>query len=288
LEADAGGRVTPEIREILNYAEMAEYAIDAIPHRSISVGLLCELQAMLLRGTKSDGPDSGRIRERQVVIGPKDCPVEEARFVPAPDGDLLVAGLRDWVDWLERPRELPIVVQVALAHYQFETLHPFHDGNGRIGRLVIVLQLIRTEHLRDGLLTISPWLEARREEYQDQLLRLSQRGDWDSWVRFFARALAAASDQTIQRVKRLLDRHSELRALVHDTPIRGVAARIVEDLIAQPILNPTWAAGHYKVSYQAANTSVARLVELGVLQEATGRTYDRMFFAPDVLGILEA
>lgn len=287
LEADAGGRVTPEIREILNYAEMAENAIDMMPERPVTVGLLSALHALLVHGTKSDGADAGRIRQTQVLIGPEGCPVEEARFVPAPPGDILEGGFREWADWLERPRSLPIVVQAALAHYQFETLHPFHDGNGRLGRLVIVLQFMRTGHLRDGLLTVSPWLESRRRQYQEALLGVSTHGDWDGWVRLFAQAIAAESHVTVQRVEGLLARQQEIRILIHDAPLRGVAGRIAEDLIGQPVVTSTYAAKRYGVTYPAANNAVAKLVKLGVLHEVTGRAYHRVFLAPDLISILE-
>ena len=288
LEADAGGRVTPEIREILNYAEMAEAAMEVVPERPVGVGLLCDLHAQLVRGTNSDGTDAGRIRHTQVLIGPEGGPVEDARFVPTPPGDLLVAGFREWAEWLERPRQLPIVVQAAMAHYQFETLHPFHDGNGRLGRLTIVLQFMRTGHLREGLLTVSPWLESRRRQYQDALLAVSTVGDWDGWVRLFAQAIAAESESTVRRVNMLLARQAELRSLVRTAPLRGVAGRIAEDIIAYPVITPTAAASRYGVTYPAANNAVARLVELGVLLEATGRTYDRVFWAQDVIAALES
>jgi Fic family protein len=290
LEADAGGRaMTPEIREVLNYAEMAEAAIEAVATRPITFGQLCEWQAMLVRGTSSDGPESGKVRDSQVVIGPKHCLVEEARFVPPPPGDLLVTALREWVDWVERARSMPVAVQAALAHYQFETLHPFHDGNGRIGRLVIVLQLIRKGDLRDGLLTISPWLEARRDEYQGALLRLSQTGDWDHWVTFFSRALTAASEATVERIERLLAFQAYVRDLVHTRkpPIRGTAIRIAEDLIGNPVITVKSTARRYDVTYQAANNAISRLVGAEILVEATGRSYDRIFFAPQVIRILE-
>ncbi len=288
LEADAGGRVTPEIREVLNYAQMAEYAIEAMKSRDITVGLLCELNAMLVQDTQSDGPEGGRIRESQVLIGPEGCRVEEARFVPPPPGDLLVAGFRQWADWLSTARPEPIVVQAALAHYQFETLHPFHDGNGRIGRLVILLQLLRTNHLRDGLLTLSPWLETRRREYQDGLLHVSHTGEWNEWITFFCRAIEAEANSTVQRVDRLLEKHRQLRSMVFDIPIRGVAGRIAEELIAQPIITPTFCADQYNMTYQGANKAVGKLVELGIIVEMTGRTYDRVFVARDILQILQA
>lgn len=148
-----------------------------------------------MQGTAGEHADTGRLRERQVFIGSRDAPIQAARFVPAPFGDQLRAGLEDWVRWVnDPPSDLPAVVSAGLAHYQFETLHPFSDGNGRIGRLLIVLQLLRQRVLTHPILVVSPWFETRRTEYQDALLTLSQDGDWDNWIRFFARGVGASAE----------------------------------------------------------------------------------------------
>lgn len=289
FEADVvpTGRMSPELVEVLNYVEAAEHAFESIKDRRLTVGLLCELQAILVARTKADGPNTGQIRDHQVVIGAAECKVTDARFVPPPPGDLLVSGFRAWEEWVARDRSMPAIVQAALAHYQFETLHPFHDGNGRIGRLVVVLQLMQLGDLREPLLTISPWLEVRRREYQDRLLAVSQTGDYDRWVRFFVEALRVQADDTLTRVEQLLAYQDHIRSLIRETPLRGVAAQIAEDLVGQPIVTPTWASRIHRVTYPAANAAVGRLVEVGLLKEMTGRNYDRVFAAAEILDILE-
>jgi Fic family protein len=179
------------------------------------------------------------------------------------------------------------VIRAALAHYQFETLHPFSDGNGRLGRLIVVLQLMQYGVLRYPLLIVSPWFEARRREYQDHLLRTSQTGDFDAWVAFFADGLRAQAGETLRRVEALLHYQESLRRTIREQRIRGVRARLMEDLIGQPIVAVTWAQKRYGVSYQAANEAVARLVRDGVLRETTGRNYSRVFAATRVLTIVE-
>jgi Fic family protein len=141
--------------------------------------------------------------------------------------------------------------------------------------------------LRYPILIVSPWFEARRREYQDRLLRVSQTGDFDSWVAFFAEGLRAQAAETLRRVEALLEYQEQIRNTIRDRQIRGVRARIMEDLVGQPIIAVTWAATRYGVSYQAANDAIARLVRDDVLEEMTGRKYARLFMARRVLATIE-
>lgn len=291
LEADLDeGRParTAEVREVLNYVRAAEMAFEWIADRPLTRGLLGQLQRVLVQGTSGELSDAGKVRDHQVVIGAQRVPIIEARFVPPPPGDLLEAGFDSWLEWVNADFPIPEVVRAALAHYQFETLHPFSDGNGRLGRLVVVLQLMQYGILRYPLLIVSPWFEARRRDYQDHLLAASQSGDLDSWVRFFCEGLRAQALETTQRVEALLDYQDELRALIRDRQVRGVRARIIEDVVGQPIIAVPWAATRYGVSYQAANEAIGKLVSDGILHEMTGRNYDRLFASRKVLEIIEA
>jgi cell filamentation protein, protein adenylyltransferase len=290
LEADLEENEEPRsgaLRELLNYVRAAEQAFDWICERPLTLTLIGQLQRILVQGTIGDLSDAGGIRDRQVVVGSRGVPVTEARYVPPPSGDALRGGVEAWLEWLSRDSSLPPVLRAALAHYQFEALHPFSDGNGRIGRLLVVLQLMQYRTLREPLLIVSPWFEERRRDYQDHLLALSQTGDYDSWVAFFCEGIRAQAVSTLERVEKLLDYQVELRDLVRNRNIRGVAARIAEDLIGTPMIQPTWAAKHYGVSYQAANTGIQRLLEEQVLEEMTGRSYGRIFASRTVLSLLQ-
>jgi Fic family protein len=155
-EIEDRAQLSLDLREILNYVVAAEEAFSWVQERPVTSGMVENLQRILLQGTPGQYSDAGRIRDRHVFIGPKDAPIEQARFVPAPFGDQLRAGFEDWVAWVnDPPADMPPVLQAALAHYQFETLHPFSDGNGRIGRLLIVLQLMREHVLSHPILVVS-------------------------------------------------------------------------------------------------------------------------------------
>jgi len=274
LESDIErrGQMSLELLEILNYVVAAEEAFSWVRERPLTIGLIESLQQILVQGTPGEYSDSGRVRDRHVFIGPKDAAIESARFVPAPFGDQLRAGFEDWLTWVNRPPgDFPAVIQAGLAHYQFETLHPFSDGNGRIGRLLIVLQLMRQAVLRHPILVVSPWFEARRTEYHDALLALSQTGDWDRWLHFFASGVAASAATTHTRFDGLISWQQEVLAQGRAAGISGVAERVAGELVGGPILRASVIAKRHDVSHQAAMNALRRLAELGIVKEQTRR-----------------
>lgn len=289
LESDLEDRaqLSLEMREILNYVFAAEEAFSWIGQRPLTSGLIENLQGVLVQGTPSAYSDAGKLRDRLVFIGPKDRAIEEARFVPAPFGDQLRAGLEDWISWVnDPPADLPPVVQAALAHYQFETLHPFSDGNGRIGRLLIVLQLMQSGVLKHPILVVSPWFEERRDEYQDALFTLSRTGDWDEWVEFFATGVGAAATRTHERVDQMLAWQKDALRRVREAGVTGVADRLAGELIGSPVLRAGQVAKAHQISHQAGMNALRRLASLGLLEERlrpNGRVY---FTAADVVALL--
>jgi Fic family protein len=275
-----------ELREVLNYVVAAEEGFSWIVERPLSLGLIERLQAVLVADTPSERYDAGRLRERQVFIGSRGLPIEESRFVPPPPGDLLRSATADWIDWIrEPPQDVSPVVRAAMAHYQFETLHPFFDGNGRIGRLVIALALMRDGVLREPILVVSPWFEAHRAAYQDGLLNLSISGDWDAWVQFFATGVAAAADTTRRRVERLLAWREDALERVRRAGVSGVAERVAGELIGSPIVRAPMIARHHEITPQGAMFALRRLADLGLLQEQ--RVGGRVsFVAEEALALL--
>jgi Fic family protein len=285
-ELEERAQLSLEMREILNYVVAAEEAFAWIAERPLTTGLIGNLQGTLVQGTPGEYSDAGGVRDRHVFIGPRDAPVADARFVPAPFGDQLKAGFEAWNEWTNtRHDDMPPVVQAALAHYQFETLHPFSDGNGRIGRLLIVLHLMRLEVLRHPILVVSPWFEARRTEYQDALLALSITGRWDDWVRFFATGVGSAAGTTHRRVDALLSWQERTLRRMREARVSGVAERVARELIGAPILRASQVAGRHGVSHQAAMNALRRLAELEVVEERT-RHNRIVFTAREVVDLI--
>jgi Fic family protein len=232
------------------------------------VGLIEHLQQVLVADTPSERYDAGRVRERQVFIGSRGPSIENSRFVPPPPGEPLRAAVTDWIEWIrDPPPELPPVVRAAMAHYQFETLHPFFDGNGRIGRLLIALALMRDGVLREPILVVSPWFEARRNDYQDGLLSLSKTGNWNEWISFFATGVADSADATRNRVERLLAWREAALDLVRRAGVSGVAERVAGDLIGSPIVRAPSVARLHNVTPQGAMLALRRLAELQLVDE---------------------
>ncbi len=257
-----------EVREVLNYVVAAEDGFAWARERPFTVGLLERLQHVLVSNTPSEHHDAGKVRERQVVIGARGAPIEEARFVPAPPGDQLRLRLEQWLEWLrDPPRELSPVARAAIAHYQFEALHPFSDGNGRIGRLLIAMELMRDSVLREPILVVSPWFEARRAAYQDGLFRLSCTGDWSGWVHFFAEGVEASANTTRRRVEQLLEWREEALSRVRAAGISGVGERVAGELIGGPIVRAPAVGRRHGVTPQGAMLALRRLVDLGLLSE---------------------
>lgn len=277
----------PSVSEVRNYVRATEEALDWIGERPFTLGLLEHLQAEIVQGTPADGTEAGHLRTTQVFIGAGNRRVSEARFVPPPPGDHLRDGVLSWLDWINDASDVPIVAKAAMAHYQFECLHPFNDGNGRLGRLVAVLQFVRSGELRAPVVNISPWLEPRREQYQHQLLQLSITGNVDEWLQFFAAGVEAQSRDAIQKVGSLRLLQQQLVERVKSSKAKGSAVDIARDLIGYPILNVGVAAELAGVSFQAANQGVARLVELGLLRQYGDGKYDRLFVCDDVLRVVE-
>lgn len=279
------------MQEILNYVHMANTAFDWLADgRPLTVGLIEDLQHRLVRSTDADTDQAGRIRTTQVVIGHRrGAPVDQARFVPPPPGPQLVTLTRDWLDWVQadHSEDIDPVVAAAMAHYQFETLHPFNDGNGRIGRLMIVLHFLTARVLTEPTLTVSPGFEARRPEYYDRLLGVSTTADWDGWVRFFADGVAASAAATSRRLRDLVSVQSALKQQVRDAGLRAVTAMsLVDFAVGRTTFTVRQAERHLHVSYPRANKLVGQLVQAGVLQQIGNSAFGRRFTAPAVRGVL--
>ena len=288
-DRDDQRNISAEVREILNFETMAELAFSWPEDRPMTIGMLGELQRALVKGTAGELSDAGGLRDRIVVIGAPGHGFEEARFVPPPPGDQLRSGLEALVRWINSPPELPPVVQAAMVHYQFETLHPYSDGNGRLGRLLVIVQLLRGALIREPLLVVSPWFEQRRAQYQEALLDLSLDGDWDSWIGFFAEGVAASAAESQDKVERLVALQDELRSRVQRAGKRGVAERLAADLIGDPYLTRQDVARRYELSGQGAHNAIKSLMDLRILEFAgTRSTGAHLYVARAVVDVVSS
>ena len=278
---------SPEVAEIRAYERAAHIGFDWVRERPLTIALLSDLQGILAAESRDPQRDPGKVREHQVVIGPKHCTVYEARYIPPPPDDRLRSGLDSWERWLEAPVAMPPVLRAALAHYQFEALHPFGDGNGRIGRLVVVLQLMRSGILPEPAITISPWLRKRRDAYQEHLLNISRTGDWNPWVQFFCQALCDQATAHVAVVDELMSWLAGVRQQLYERHWSGTVGSIVEDLVDWPVITSSFVQSKYEVTAPTAKSAIDRLVEINVLSEMSGRSYRRIYGALDVINAVE-
>jgi Fic family protein len=290
LEAELPGSQfqSAETREILGYVRAALNSFAAVQTQPISLGLLNEAQATMFAGIDNPPTDVGTVRTHQVWIGPRDEPIDVARFVPVPGDDRLKASLEAWIAWLNSDNDWPPVLRAALAHYQFETLHPYSDGNGRIGRLLIVLQLLRAGVIRQPAVTVSPWLFRHRQQYQDELLRVSCTGDWNPWVRFFCEAIVSQCEALIAGATKLVGWLDDARAKINERRWAGAIYDVLTSLTQAPLTSIAAIAERQSMTATAASNIVGHLVEIGVLKEMTGRSYGRVFGATEVMSIVDA
>ena len=278
---------TAAVQEVLNYVDATNHGVQRIGELPIGTRLARELQDRLIRGTASDDYQRGQLRQTQVIIGPyKGCSVKEATYVPPPPGSHLEDGMDEWEKWVNQGSDLHIVVRIAIAHYQFEALHPFTDGNGRIGRLIAILQLIDAEVLAGPILNLSPHFERKSDEYRFRLREVSISGDWDGWITFFCEALTEQATEAIDRVHALLTWRSNAIEKLRSANHKGLILEIAEGLISEPTLNVNSVVAASGKTTAAANTAVNKLVEEGVLVEVTGGKYNRIFQAVEVIAIL--
>jgi Fic family protein len=275
-----------DVREVYNYVRALEYGLERVKTLPVSLRLLRELHARLMEGVRGEEATPGEFRRSQNWIGPPGCTLNEAIFVPPPVEQMHEA-LDAFEKYLHAKNDYPPLVRLALIHYQFEAIHPFLDGNGRIGRLLISLLLVHWDLLPLPLLYLSAFFERHRAAYYDLLLKVSEAGAWKDWVLFFLQGVAEQARDAIVRAKRLQDLQLKWRQMLQRERISGLALRLIDELFFSPILSPVEVSKRFDISHQAAMKGLRRLEELQILQEITGKQRNRLYAALDVLALLD-
>jgi len=287
LAQEAGAEVErdpDDLAEVANYIAALDLGVERLKTEHISLGLVKDLHKRLMQGVRGHAKSPGQYRSGQVFIGRPGSPIHNATYVP-PSAEEVPKCLEAWESYL-RDRALPPLVQLALLHYQFEAIHPFRDGNGRVGRLINTLFLVERGLLPSPFLYLSAFFEATRQEYYRRLLAVSREGDWEEWVAYVLNGVARQSEDAVSRAVRitaLLD--GWRRSLVgarSDLPLK-----LVDDLAANPYCVVKAIAQREKVAYTTAERAVERLVKLNILRQVNKAERDRLFCATAILDILE-
>jgi Fic family protein len=285
-------RTTParsdsDVGEVRNYIRALEHGLKRLSKLPVSLRLMKEIHAELMRGVRGEHLTLGEFRRSQNWIGPPGCTLNEAKFVPPPPEEMM-KSLSDLEKYLHAPSGLPLVVRLALIHYQFETIHPFLDGNGRIGRLLLILLLCVENVLPQPMLYLSAYFERHREQYYHLLLTTSQDGRWSEWVSFFLRGVAEQSRDAIKRSEKLLALWHQYRKRVQAVRSSALPLILVDELFTRPYLTFSAAGQVLGVTFRSAQLNVRKLIAAGILHELPGRSYGKIFVAREVLDVLEA
>jgi len=276
-----------DAQEVQNYVRALEHGLKPLDELPVCLRLLKEMHKVLMTGVRAEHLTPGEFRCSQNWIGPPGCTLNEAKFVPPPPEEMMEI-LGELEKYLHKESPLPLVVRLALVHYHFEAIHPFLDGNGRIGRLLVILLLCAEKALPKPMLYLSAYFERNRKDYYRLLLAVSQEGNWIEWISFFLRGIAEQSRDAIVRAERLLELWQKYRRKLQSVRSSALLLRLVDELFSLPYLNIGRAQSCLKVTYRSAQLNVQKLVDAGILKEMPGRKYNRIFIASEILKILEA
>jgi Fic family protein len=268
-----------EVREVINYTAAMNHGLQRLGELPLSVRLIREIHERLMKNVRGSRMKPGELRTSQNWIGPRGCTLAEARFVPPPHEEAAKA-LGDLEQFLHGEDDIPPLVRIGLAHAQFETIHPFLDGNGRIGRLLITFFLCDKGFLGKPVLYLSLYLRANQDEYYARLQAVRDRGEWEQWLKFFltgVRDVARQATDTSRKIVALREHH---RQLIVDSfgAVSGNALKVLEHMYGKPYTSVNNIAKLLGISYPNANNLVQKFVRREILFETTGRARNRVFW----------
>jgi len=278
-EAEPARPARPDVQEVLNHQAALHYGLARLAELPLSNRLLKEMHGVLMRDVRGGRSRVEEFRRTQNWIGPAGATIDEAVFVP-PDVPTLHRAMGELERWLHDDTQTPLLLKCGLAHYQFETIHPFEDGNGRLGRLLITLMLIERQVLAQPLLYLSVFFKRHRADYYAWLNRVRDEGDYEGWLKFFLRGVRDVSVEATDTAQRILAMRNEHLELVQSASASRFAPMLLEGLLEAPAMTAKNAAKRLGVSYQTANTLIADLEKLGLLREITGGRRNRVFLYP--------
>ena len=285
FEASPPRGATGDVKEVWNYVQALEHGLNRLKELPICIRLANEVHLSLLKGVRGEDKQPGEFRNLQVWIGATNSPIQEARFVPPP-ARLVPELMGSWEKFANAELEMPPLIQCGLLHYQFETIHPYFDGNGRIGRLFILLFLHAKEVLTTPLLYLSAYFERHRDEYYDHLYNVSATGNWEPWLRFFLEGVATEASDALQRSRRLRKLQDGYRGVLLQIHESANALQLVDNLFVRPYMTASLASKTLNISHAGARNILDRLTSLGFL-ELLPTTWPRLYVAREIMACIE-
>ena len=272
-----------DVKEIINYVRAMEYGIKRLEDLPISYRLICEIHEILMKGVRGEHATPGWMRTSQNWIGGRN--LMDATYIPPPVPEMQQC-FSDLEKYIHSNAKEPALIQCALVHYQFEVIHPFVDGNGRIGRLLITFMLLEKKLLSQPLLYLSDFFEQHRNEYYKLLLNVSQKGDWKAWLTFFLNGVRQQSEDALLTIQKLLDLQKRYRTLATGRRVPKVVNRLIDHLFASPVISISALSKTWEIPFPTIQRGVDYLVEKGILREITGGQRNRLFAAHEISNII--
>jgi Fic family protein len=275
-----------DVREVHNYVEALEYGMGRLSQFPISLRFIREIHEKLMQGVRGGNLTPGEFRRTQNWIGAAGSTLATATYVPPPVDDMHVT-LGDLEKCIHAGTEIPFLARAAMIHYQFEAIHPFLDGNGRVGRLLMALLFAEWQILPQPLLNLSVYFERYRQEYYDHLLAVSQRGEWETWLRFFFRGVSAQAKDSVVRMERLEIIRARYQPIVDAEKNADRMGAVVDFLFGRPIFNAKQLAEGVNMPFKTARQYIDKLVQAGIVRETTGYARNQIYRADEVFRALD-
>ena len=286
LDPEVEANANLDVSDVINYVKATRYALKRLERLPLCCRLIREIHEVLMENVRGQDKTPGEFRHSQNWIGPANCSLKDARYIP-PNVEDMQTAMSDLEKYINENVDYDPLIRAALIHYQFETIHPFLDGNGRIGRLLILLYLMEQRLIEKPVIYISYFLKKNQIEYYDRISEVRRTGNFEQWIRFFLEAVSKAASDSLEAIRQL--------SVLHDTNVEKLPKttrskdnlRAVFDYIEQyPIIDIKRTAKELEVSYNTVAAAVRKLVELGILQETTNAARNRVFAYEEYLAIL--
>jgi Fic family protein len=275
-----------QVKEVVNYIKALEYGIQHFVNGRVNAHLFQEIHRILIKGTRGGRKRLGEFRRTQNWVGPLGANVFEAHFVPPPPEQVLSA-MANLEEFFNRKDSMPALVKAAIIHSQFETIHPFLDGNGRIGRLLITFFLVAHKVLTRPLLYLSHYLKKNRAEYYEYLQHVRTRGDWESWIGFFLRGVDDVSQEAGVTAGEMIKLKQHIIDQLYENRISSIyAVKLIDVLFAKPIIDVKAITEEFEISRESGNELVNRFEKLGILRELTGKQRYKKYLFHEYTSIL--
>ncbi len=274
------------VADVINYIKATEYALERIKTLPLCSRLIKETHEVLLGGVRGEEKNPGEFRISQNWIGAQGSSLKNARYIPPNVEDMTVA-ISDLEKYINSDDSLDVLIQAALIHYQFETIHPFLDGNGRVGRLLITLFLMEKKALNSPSLYISYYLKKNRIEYYDRMSEVRNKDNYEQWIKFFLRAIAESSDEAVDTIKKLSELHNKNVEQISNMGKASKNAQIIFDYLEKnPIIDTRKTSEELGISYSTVSRVISKLEECGILKQTDNASRNRVFAYEDYLEIL--